>query len=293
MTKLEVRRPPFEFEDDVPFLWNETSPAFSAQMNAVSFVAIAFEKYIVRTIRDALPRIDDAEVAEEAQAFLRQEAQHSAAHSRHVAALCRRYPGLSSVLDDVIASYDALFAARPLDYHLAYIATLEATFTPAFDFLIEQEARLFAPGDDRVASLFLWHFVEEIEHRSSALRVYRHVIDSEWRRLAVVPSLAAHLFRVFRVTAEGFDRHVPFSDRRIEARALLPSWRPSGGEDPFAGIPLREKLRARWGLLRAVLPSHDPARATAPRFAAQWLERYARGEDVTRWYASSRERASM
>ena len=42
MTDLVVRKMRFAFADyDVPFLWNETNPAFSAMANAVSFLAIA------------------------------------------------------------------------------------------------------------------------------------------------------------------------------------------------------------------------------------------------------------
>lgn len=45
MTDLHVRKMNFAFEDyDVPFLWNEENPAFSSMANAVSFLAIGFEK---------------------------------------------------------------------------------------------------------------------------------------------------------------------------------------------------------------------------------------------------------
>lgn len=38
MTDLQVRKMRFAFADHpVPFLWNETNPAFSAMANAVSF----------------------------------------------------------------------------------------------------------------------------------------------------------------------------------------------------------------------------------------------------------------
>ncbi len=45
---------------------------------------------------------------------------------------------------------------------LAYVADTEATFTPSFKLMLDNEKTLFRPGDDRVASLFLWHFVEEV-----------------------------------------------------------------------------------------------------------------------------------
>ena len=174
MTDLQIRKMRFAFADyDVPFLWNETNPAFSSMANAVSFLAIAFEKMIGTMIAEAMPLITDPEVAEEARRFVRQEGQHSMAHRQHVKGLIKRYPGLKETLDAVIASFDDLTANKPLKYRLAYTADLEATFTPVFKLMLDNDATLFAPGDDRVASLFLWHFVEEVEHRSSALIILR------------------------------------------------------------------------------------------------------------------------
>lgn len=74
MTNLQVRKMRFAFADyDVPFLWNEENPAFSSMANAVSFLAIGFEKMIVNMIREITPRITDPEVLEEANAFMYQE----------------------------------------------------------------------------------------------------------------------------------------------------------------------------------------------------------------------------
>ncbi len=103
MTDLEVRRPKFDFDSaDVPFIWNPQNPAFSFQMNATSIMIVAFEKMIVAAVREAMPTITDPEVAAEADAFLRQEAQHASAHRQHVRALIQRYPGLEQTFDDVI-----------------------------------------------------------------------------------------------------------------------------------------------------------------------------------------------
>ncbi len=104
----------FAFADyDVPFLWNETNPAFSSMANAVSFLAIAFEKMIGSMIAEAMPLITDPEIAEEAQAFVRQEGQHSMAHRQHAKGLIKSYPGLKETLDAVIASFDDMTATNP------------------------------------------------------------------------------------------------------------------------------------------------------------------------------------
>src|SRR6201998_618268 len=196
MTNLEVRRPKFDFTEDVPWEWNPQNPAFSFFMNATSIIAICFEQMIVAAVQQAKPLITDASVAEEARAFLRQEAQHSSTHRKHVTALIKRYPGLQETLDAAIASFDDVTATKSLKFRLAYIADLEATFTPSFKLMLDNEETLFRGGDDRVASLFMWHFVEEVEHRSSALVIYDAVVGDTWYRTRAVPGVVKHLLRV-------------------------------------------------------------------------------------------------
>jgi predicted metal-dependent hydrolase len=288
MTTLHVRRPPFDFEGDVPFCWNPENPAFSLLTNAVSVIAISFERYIVTATRQALPFITDPAVAAEADAFLRQEAQHASAHRLHMRALSRSYPGLQQTIDQANACYDERLLTKPLKYHLAYAADLEATFTPTFKLWLDHEEQLFRPGDERVASLFLWHFVEEIEHRGSALLIYRTVVGSEAYRLSVLPSVARHILRLLRVIVEGFNTHVPFEHRRVDARFLLPTLKTAGSVDPMACVPSSARRAALWRFLASQVPNHDPEHQPLPRFADLWLERHARGDDVVRWYSSGR-----
>ena len=301
MTDLQVRRPRFDFTDDVPFVWNPDRPAFSFAMNATSILAIGFEQMIVAAVREAMPRIADPAVAEEATAFLRQEAQHSSSHRKHVTALIKRYPGLQTVFDDTTAWFDEFSATRPLELRLAYVADLEATFTPSFKLMLDNEDILFRPGDDRVASLFLWHFVEEVEHRSSALVIYDAVVGKPWYRMRVLPQVVKHMLGALELIADGVNAHVPFADRQIDARSLLPTYgfeqsmarlRPSGrllpkSDPPFAGVPWSEKMVAGVRVLLSQTPFHNPTNDKLPRFADEWFARWDDGSDVTRWYGSA------
>ncbi|MDV6295130.1 metal-dependent hydrolase [Rhodococcus aetherivorans] len=303
MTDLQIRKMNFAFEDyDVPFLWNDANPAFSSMANAVSFLAIGFEKMIVKMILQTKPLITDPEVAAEADAFMRQEGQHSTAHRQHVKALIKRYPGLRETLDDVIGEFDRLTAETSLNYRLAYTADLEATFTPVFKLMLDNEAALFRPGDDRVASLFIWHFVEEVEHRSSALVVFDSVVGSDIYRMRVAPSVFRHVLKVIRLACEGFNEHVPLADRRIDALSMFASYRRKQrlrtwlpllhavdhGPLPraFDDLPLGEQLVALAGVVRSQLPKHNPAHEKLPALADVWFRRYEDGYDVTRWYTA-------
>lgn len=303
MTSLKIRRIPFEFDGDVPYLWNPDNPEFAVMCNGVGVLAIAFEKFVVASLKQAMPLITDDAVREEADAFMRQEGQHARMHRKHVAALTARYPGVQDVLDEAVASFDELLDTRPIEFNLAYTADLEAMFTPLFKVFLDHHETLYAPGDDRVASLFMWHFVEEVEHRSSALTIYRHVVGSETYRFRMLPRIMRHVRATYAHAVLGFARVIPAEDQWIDSTRALPSrmWRREiGVRLPWVrdrviqdghGTALQdattgELLRMAWGLLRSQTPGHDPEHQPLPRFAVEWHDAYEGGRDVSNWYAA-------
>jgi len=117
---------------------------------------------------------------------------------------------LQETFDAIMASYDRMTNTKPLAYRLAYIADLEATFTPSFRFLLDNADIMFRPGDDRVASLLLWHRVEEVEHRSSALIIYNAVVGRRLYRLRILPGVIRHITgALVPIYISGVNAHVP------------------------------------------------------------------------------------
>jgi predicted metal-dependent hydrolase len=312
VTDLQVRKMRFGFADyPVPFIWNPSDPAFSCATNMLSFLFLAIEKMISATVHEVLPTITDPEVSEEALAFVRQEGQHSMAHRQHAKGLIKAYPALQETLDEVMAVYDDLTATMPVKYRLAYIADLEATFTPTFTMMLNNADTLFAPGDDRVASLFLWHFVEEIEHRSSALIIYDAIVGDPWYRMRIAREVFDHGGAVMVKAARSFNRHISLEERRVDATSIFGSelWKvaltkrfPSlrkyqrfatSENGPiqriYSHIPLREQAAVAVGVMRSQLPGHNPSKQKLPPFAMEWLARYEAGYDVTHWYTAGNQ----
>ncbi|CDO89109.1 metal-dependent hydrolase [Mycobacterium triplex] len=301
MADLQVRRVRFDFAgEDIPFNWNPQRPAFAMQCNLITLFAPGFEKFIVDATREALPLIRDPKQVEEANLFLRQEAQHSAAHASHFRALVRRWPGLQETMDQVSDSFDQLTATKPLAWRLGYTAVIEATFTPYFKVFLDHEDKLFEPGDERVASLFLWHFVEEIEHRSSALMVYDAVHDSYPYRLKTITGVVKHIDQLLGIISNGFRTHVPEADggdyaalipTGLSLRELVSCQRATRrlttpGQATYSGVPKRELLDMVIGLVRSQGPSHDPNFEHVPAFANRWFNRYnEEPKSAARWYS--------
>ena len=271
MSDLEVRKFDWDFEG-IPFIWNPERPRFSVLMNQITFVIISFERFICKAMRDAEARITDPEVKREARLFRGQEGVHAAAHRKHADALLARYPGLQSVLDEAQASYDELYANQPLEYQLAYAGGTEAIFTPFFKMILDHRAILFSGGDERLASMLLWHFCEEIEHRSSALMVYDHVVGDYRYRFVNARRALKHAGSLFDMAIQEFKKHVPDVPHDVYEG------------DPFAGVPRLAKARSAIGIVGSQLPWHDPTHQPLPDYYEEWLGHWTSGEDVTHLY---------
>jgi hypothetical protein len=273
MSDLKIRRIPFDLEG-VEFIWNPDDPVFSIWSNNISFLAVGFEKYICQAMAEAEALIKDPAVLEEARRFRMQEGLHSAAHRLHVKALAARYPGIETAMERCIAFYDDLYSQHDLKYHIGYVAGLESIFTPSFKLLLDNKEALYAKGDVRVSSLFLWHFCEEIEHRSSALIIYNHVCRDYFYRLSHFKEFMLRSKDVLDIIAEEFRKTFP---------DMPEEWFTA---DYRRNLPKKQRKRAERACLMAQAPWHNPRHEALPAYYAEWSEKYDGGEDVRRIYGT-------
>ncbi|WP_068269476.1 metal-dependent hydrolase [Aldersonia kunmingensis] len=297
MTDVKFRKMRFDIDATVPFQWNPDNPRSGVMANAISMVVVGFERYLVLATKEALKLKLDPEVREEAEIFIAQEAQHSAAHRKHVNSMIAQYPGLSDTFDAIIRSFDDLFAANSLEFHLAYMSAIEAAFPPLFTFLIEQRDNMYS-GDTRVASMFLWHYVEEIEHRSSAGIIYDGVVGDRWYQLATLRPALSHLFELGRIVNDGFSAAVPPEDLGVdpsqpvmldEIVSRTPLLRRFARRKPptlFHGVPTREVMKLVVGLIKSQNPYHRAGDYTPIPWFHTWLDSYEAGEDMAHYYGA-------
>ncbi|MBE7191690.1 MAG: metal-dependent hydrolase [Gordonia polyisoprenivorans] len=303
MTDLVVRKLPWTFDDHVPFQWQPANPMVGIFGNLFTFFAIPFETYIVRAHLMYKDSITDPAVAEEADAFVRQEGQHSTAHRRHMNTLIAQYPGLAETRDEVAELFEKLLRDKPVDFHVSYIANIEATFTPLFKVFLDHRETIFGGADPRIASLILWHFVEEIEHRSSGLIISDHVTPHRWTRSKYAVGTFKHLYEVVVAICEGFDRHVPEEDRGMSCVQTITSdmsgvemlarMRPKAyarrtdlPAQAFYDVSSKEFVVMILRLIASQAPLHNPKDQPLPEWVDVWMADYERGADMTTYFRS-------
>jgi predicted metal-dependent hydrolase len=141
------------------------------------------EDFFVRSVRQFRDRITDPELKRQVNGFIGQEAMHGREHR----AFNHRLAQLSYPTKKVerMTRWGLQLRERiaPPKANLAATAALEHfTATLAELVLTSEETRnLF--GDEQVRNLFVWHALEESEHKAVAFDVYRAVGGTERMRV--------------------------------------------------------------------------------------------------------------
>ncbi len=185
---IQTRRMSFEESlQEVPRHFGPDGDLLSSHIAAcLSAVFPDGEDFFVRSVRHFRGDITDPVLKRQVAGFIGQEAMHGREHrafNRRLSELGYPTRFVERVTERGLALAEKVLPART---NLAVTAALEHyTATLAEQLLRDPDTRdLF--GDDRVRDLFLWHALEESEHKAVAFDVYRAVGGTERVRRAAM-----------------------------------------------------------------------------------------------------------
>ena len=171
--QMRVRRTRFRPEQTRRHYFAEQSPLMSHVLTALSMTFPAGEQFFVHSVRQVRDQITDPTLQADISTFIGQEAMHSQAHTQF-------NQGLDAV-DYPLQQYAALMA-RGLDTLKTRSPRRQLAATVAYEhFTVLLSAYWlsqprFAQGfDANLQQLWLWHAVEELEHKSVAFNVYQQL----------------------------------------------------------------------------------------------------------------------
>ncbi|MGH8010736.1 MAG: metal-dependent hydrolase [Candidatus Binatia bacterium] len=262
---LLVRKAQFEFPEDFPTYWNPAEPVWSQLFNGASMMLPHFEPFIIDAIRKATEQITDPTLLQEAKAWVGQESQHFRQHRRfNEMLIAKGYEQLREVEQQFARDYEQL-GERSLKFQAAYSAGLETMALAMAHLGIKQRNRFFGDADPDIASLWLWHLVEEIEHKNVAFDVYQHVYGDYWYR---VYGLVYGLVFVFRQVRQAYMV-------LLKADGLWGKLRTRWAIKRFAFRLFGYLL---WRLMLHAMPWHHPSQVTDPAWMREWVTLYDKGE---------------
>jgi predicted metal-dependent hydrolase len=185
--RIRTRRIEFDYPaGELPRHFAAGDPVMSHVVAVLSSLFPEGEDFFVRSVRNYRDHITDAELKKQVAGFIGQEATHGREHRTFNRRL--QSMGYPTWIIDRLTRYGLALGARvlPKAHQLAITAALEHyTATLAEVLLGDPEARATL-DDDEVRSLFLWHAVEESEHKSVAFDVFETVSGKHRIRAGVM-----------------------------------------------------------------------------------------------------------
>ena len=191
---LQVRRPEFALDESLPRWWYGGDPFQTHVMNALSSVFPPGETFFVRSVQHYRDRIHDPELREAMKAFGGQEGQHSHHHDRHVELLVGQGYGLIEKRNRIMRRVMPWANRHFPRFSLALTAALEHLTAIMARQMMRHAERWTGPMDPRMAPLWLWHAVEEAEHKAVAFDVLKSVAPSHALRVFAMLLAVVDLF---------------------------------------------------------------------------------------------------
>ncbi|MNG48830.1 putative metal-dependent hydrolase [compost metagenome] len=158
------------------------SPVMSHLLTALSSTFPIGEQFFVHSVRNVRDKVKDENLQAQIAAFIGQEAMHSKAHAEFNAAWRN---------EDYNLDRFQAWLARKDDYVKNLHPKIQLAITCAFEHFtallggyILRHPEVLATLDEDAAKLWVWHAIEEIEHRAVAFDVYQAVYgDDKIRRM--------------------------------------------------------------------------------------------------------------
>lgn len=221
------------------------------------------EDFFVRSVRHFRNDVTDPELRRRVAGFIGQEATHGREHrvlNERLAEL--GYP--TKLVERMVRGGLAVRSRlAPAKANLAMTAALEHFTATLAELLLTSEEAQRAFGDDNVRDVFLWHALEELEHKDVAFDVYRAVGGGE--RLRILTMKLVRIGFVLVMVAQ-LVLSLALDPASYRPRRLWRSWRR------FRNSPVMS--RDVWERLRAYdRRGFHPNDVDTTELVAEWRER--------------------
>jgi predicted metal-dependent hydrolase len=250
----------FDFDDSIPEHWFGADPVRTMLLTAMSASFPEGERMFMRAVRHYESRLTDPVLKKQVKAFIGQEAHHGKEHQSFNDMMNRKglpVAEIEAFVKKTIAAEEKLLGHERM---LAKTCALEH-FTAMFAETLLEYPELLADVDDRLRPLWLWHAIEESEHKSVAFDVYQQQVGSYWVRTSEM-ALTSVLFTFFTV----------LHTRKLLAASKTPA---SRGFQRLKGLWQHRDIFATLAkrYIRYYRPDFHPAQENSDRLRQQGLNR--------------------
>ncbi|WP_431781546.1 metal-dependent hydrolase [Streptomyces chumphonensis] len=258
----------------LPMHWIPGEPMATHVVNVLHLLLPEGERWFVRTFQEALPLITDDELREQVLGFIGQEALHADAHEGVLDHLHARGLDPGPYLRHVEFVFRRVLGERPglpphrarayLTERVALIAGIEHVTAFLGDWVLNARGLDRAGADPTMLDLLRWHGAEEVEHRSVAYDLLRHLDPGYVRRTRAMLIAGPVLVKLW----VGGTRFLMAADPELPARTR-PTWRGYTAAARRGLLP--DPRRAARSAGRYFRPGYHPTHEGSTRQAVAYL----------------------
>ena len=178
---IQPRKMDFSFDPAMPRYWFDNDQFKTILLTALSCTFPEGERFFVRSVRHYQKQLRDPLLREQVKGFIGQEAHHGNEHDAFNHFMESK--GVPTRKVDEFVNRGMRFMAMHLSpqRQLAKTCALEH-FTAMLAELMLEHPDFLKGMDERMLPLWLWHAVEESEHKAVAFDVYQEQVGNYWVR---------------------------------------------------------------------------------------------------------------
>ncbi len=180
----------------VPLDWNANDAFTTTFLDALSLLFPEGERFFVDSVKLNAHHVTTPELAERVTGFIGQEAMHGREHRAFNELLAARGlaggPGIERRVRKLLAFARKILSPRS---QLAVTCALEHFTAMLAEQMLEHD-RIRAEIHPTVRPLWVWHSLEEAEHKAVAFDVYRAAGGGYLRRVAIMVLVSVVFFAV-------------------------------------------------------------------------------------------------
>ncbi|HEX6243876.1 MAG TPA: metal-dependent hydrolase [Polyangiales bacterium] len=266
------RRAHFDFSR-VPTHWNGGDAFTSRFLDALSINFPEGERFFIESVLAFEEAVDDPALRDEMRLFARQEGQHGAAHTLYNKLLRGQNVKVERILAELAAHKRVTQRDLSPKLQLALTAAAEHLTATLAEGLLGENALVDANCDPEMRALYLWHAVEEVEHKAVAFDVYQRYAGGDyWLRVRAMLMITAYLhLRVAAIMRHMFEVDGVRGKRGLVRQGLWRMYGPRG---------YLTKLLPRY--LAWFKPSFHPWQTGIPEEVKTWISEYEKDQDPRR-----------
>lgn len=272
----------FDISGNAERHWFGGDPLRTAMVDGFSIFLPEGERFFIRSLKHYASKLGDPELIKEINGYAVQEAFHTREHEDYNRTMAR-------------LGYDVEEMERPIKYVLGNVSVplirLAVTcaiehLTANFSTMTLRHQDIFADANPAYRRLWMWHALEELEHKAVALDVYKRAAAGmpAWKRyglrVSAMNGTAFHFSRIFvrnarlHAQADGIKTGFRFWSRfawlllvwpgytRLSLLAFLRYYKP--GYDPRK-VDDSDLIRKGRAWLANEYAAGDPAKETPAR----------------------------